>query len=46
MSEILGAEYFVSNPFASALDTRKATRLMGLKPTEAWDSYDQWEGPT
>ena len=43
LPEMLDPEYFVSNPFASALDTRKAKRLLGFRPTDTWDTYDQWE---
>jgi len=46
LPEIRDPEYFRTDPFRPVLDTRKAQRLLGFKPTKDWRTFDQWGGAT
>jgi len=36
------ADYFVSNPYATPFDTRKARNMLGFRPAYDWRHYEEW----
>lgn len=35
--------YYANDPYASVFDIRKAQRLLGWTPQDAWQTFEQWE---
>ncbi|NLV74333.1 MAG: NAD(P)-dependent oxidoreductase [Chloroflexi bacterium] len=42
LPEVRDADYFVSNPYATPFDTRKARNMLGFRPAYDWRHYEEW----